>query len=510
MTMSRTKNSLRNIAISLLTYLIIVLLQFINRVVFVKCLPVEYLGMNGLFSNVLSLLSLTELGIGTSIAYSLYKPLKKKDYETIKSIMFLYRRLYIGVGSSILGLGAILTLFLNIFISEIPDFISLNNIRIYYFLYVINTCFSYLGSYKRTLLLCDQKQYITSIITAICKILLTVMQVIELIFSKNYGGYLFLLIIGTLLENILLTIISNKRYPFLKEKNVNKLNIAISQGIKKNIYAMFFHRIGDVVVNASDNLIITRFASLTLTGLFSNYMMIINALRTLPNQVFSAMTASVGDLLSEGTGEKDKSIFFNILFLNFVIYSYCTLCLAILINEFVGIWLGKGYLLEMATVIVICYSFYFTGMLKTVRIFRDAAGVFYYDRYKPIAEAAINIIISIPLTQRYQIFGTIIGTIASCLLVSFWIEGYVLFKNCFKGEFRIYIYYQMRYLFVFTSDLVVCLLLCKYIPTIFGVTLVIRLALLSFVYLVTIRIVFRNVEGYGYFKNLFKYVIYRK
>lgn len=452
---SRTKSSIRNIIFTLGSYVVILILQMINRTVFVNYLSIEYLGVNGLFSNILSLLSLTELGIGTAITYSLYRPLSNGSLEVIQSIMMLYRKIYITIGCVVFALGVLLDSRLNIFIGDISPFEKYREFQGYFLIYVINTSISYLGSYKRTLLICDQKQYITSIVSAACKGMLTFIQIIEILLFKNYKWYLILMIFATIGENIILTIISNKKYPYLKNKYIKRLDEKIVRDIKKNVFAMIFHRMGDVVINASDNLIITRFASLTLTGLYSNYTIVINSIRTVLNQIFSALTASVGNLVAVNDRKNDYEVFRKILFINYLIYSLCAVILSLLLNDFVEIWLGTEYLLDKKTVIVLCLSFYLTGMLKAVRIFRDAAGVFYYDRYKPIAETLVNIVISIPLTIKYEIFGTIVGTIVSNLGVSFWIEGYVLFKYHFKFSSVYYFVQQLKYILIYVFMLII-------------------------------------------------------
>ncbi len=507
MMISRTKNSIRNIVFTLGSYFVILILQMINRTMFVKYLPIEYLGVNGLFSNILSLLSLTELGIGTAITYSLYMPLSNGNIEVIKSIMKLYRKLYMTIGCAVLIMGVILGSVLHIFIGDISNFETYQELQVYFLIYVINTSISYLGSYKRTLLICDQKQYITSIVSAACKGLLTFAQIFEIIIFRDYKWYLMLMIFATVGENILLTSISNKKYPYLKSKYTQKLDMKILKDIKKNVFAMMFHRVGDVIINASDNMIITRFASLLLTGLYSNYVIIISSIRTILNQMFSALTASVGNLVAESDRKNDYEIFKKILFINYIIYSLCAVSLSMLLNDFIEIWLGPEYLLDKKTVNIVCLSFYITGMLKTVRIFRDAAGVFYYDRYKPVAEAVINIALSIPLTIKYQIFGTVIGTIVSNLSVSFWIEGYVLFKYHFRFSSVKYFLQQFKYLIIY----IVLLGLYEFIFMIFSCTgiggLCIKAVIISVSAVLVNFLLFRKTDELQYTISLVKKLI---
>lgn len=503
---SRTKKSIKNIVFTLGSYFAVLLMQMINRTVFVKFLPVDYLGINGLFSNILSLLSLTELGIGTAITYSLYKPLRKNDENEILGIMQLYKFLYCVIGIIVFAIGLVLLPFLGWFIESIPDFTTWNLIRLYYMVYVVNTSVSYFATYKRTLLICDQKQYITSVISAICKMLLNVGQIFLIVLTKNYLLYIVAMIFSTLIENILLTYIANREYPYLRKKEKYRVSEDKVREIKKNVYAMIFHRIGDVVINASDNIIITKFASLLYTGLYSNYLVVISAVRTVLNQVFSAVTASVGNLIAGNSKEKDYDVFKKMLFINFILYSYCSLGLTILLNDFVKIWLGKDYLLDEITITVICYSFFLTGMLKTVRVFRDAAGIFYYDRYKPIAESILNILFSVPLTIKYQIAGALMGTILSCLLVSFWVEAFVLFKYHFSFSVKKYYIEQFKYWLMYSFILAIGEITTHYISIVGMIGLIIKGIIITLEFVIIIFLFFYKSTECNYLLQLFRNV----
>lgn len=504
---SRTKKSLKNVIFTLGSYFIILILQLINRTLFVHYLPVEYLGINGLFSNILSLLSLTELGIGTAMTYALYAPLRNNDKKEILSIMQLYKKMYSWIGIIVFCMGIILTPFLNIFISGRPDYITWPELRLYFIIYVINTSVSYFAAYKRSLLICDQKQYVTSVVGAISKICLTLGQIIIFITTRSYLIYIIAMIFATLGENIVLTVIANRDYPYLRDKKKYPISKKVADELKKNIYAMIFHRVGDVVINASDNIIITRFASLMYTGLYSNYLVIINAVRNVLNQIFSAVTASVGNLIAGNSKERDFAVFQKMLFINYAFYSFCALALTALSNDFVTIWLGKKYTLSMVTVVIVCLSFYFTGMEKTVRVFRDAAGVFYYDRYKPIVESLVNIAVSIPLTIRFQIAGAIGGTIISCLTVSFWVEGYVLFKHHFHRKVRGYFVVQLKYFLIYALMLGLVELTFSRISVAGIPGLLLKAVILAAEYILVMLVFFSRSEEFHYLIGLIQNII---
>lgn len=426
-----------------MTYIITFLLQMLNRKILVYTLPAEYLGLNGLFSNILLMLSLAELGVGSAIIYSLYQPLREENFEVVQSLMELYRKVYISIGIIVLVLGGSLTPFLHVFIAKMPQ--SIANLKIYYLLYVINTGMSYFFAYKRSLVICDQKQYLVTIVETVGKIFLNFGQIIILWKTRNFLYYLILQVISTTGVNCCISVMADRLYPHLKTEKAKPLDAKILQTIKKNVMAMFCHKIGNVIVNATDNLIITKFVSLVATGLYSNYTLITAALNGVVGQVFSSLTASVGNLIAENNPEYDKIIFHRILFLNYWIYAFCSICVCCLINPFIALFFGPQYVLGVLCTIVISVNFYLSGMRKTVIIFKDAAGIFWNDRYKALAESIVNLIFSIPFAIKWGIVGVLVGTTISTLTVAFWIEAYVLYKYHFKRSVKEYFLTQMLY-----------------------------------------------------------------
>ena len=256
----------KNIKYSAINYIIINLLKFIVRIVFIRTLSIEYLGVNGLFTNVLAMLSLAELGIGPAIVYSLYKPLAYGDKNTVKAIMHLFKKVYVAIGGIILFLGLLLYLWLDSFIKDgqvVPD------VHYFYLVFLLNTVVSYLWTYKRSLLIADQKQYVVNIYQAIVQILVAVLQIIFLLIFANYWCFIILMLLGTVLENLSIAHRADKEYPYLQER-ADKLDSSIKQQIVKNTKAMICHKIGGMVVFSSSNLVLSKFAGLAAVGLYSN------------------------------------------------------------------------------------------------------------------------------------------------------------------------------------------------------------------------------------------------
>ena len=427
--MSRTKSSIVNIITAFLGQGLGFLISFIARIFFIKILGEEYLGVNGLFTNVLTVLSLAELGVGTAITYSLYEPLAKKDKEQCKSLMQLYKKVYIIIGFVIIGLGALITPFLNIFLKETPN---IDNLKLIYLLFVLNTGISYFYSYKRNLIIADQNRYIATIYRYSFYFVLNVAQIIYLVLYRNYIGFLVIQILFTFLENYFVSKKANKMYPFLLEKNISKVDNETSREIVNNTKAMMLHKVGTTIVNSTDNIILSKFVGLVQVGLYSNYYLVTSALNLVTSQIYNSLIPGIGNLKVENDENKEFEVFKKINFITFWIYGVLSLCLLVLFNDFISLWIGEKYILDFAVVLIIVINFYITGMRKSVLAFRDAMGLFYIDRYKAIAEAIINLVVSIVLAIKLGTFGVFLGTFISSITTCVWIEPFVLYKYGFK------------------------------------------------------------------------------
>lgn len=440
---NKTQNSLRNVGVAIAAYFAITFFAFLDRTIFIRLLSADYLGLNGLFSNILSMLSLAELGVGSAIAYSLYAPLDSGNISMVQAIMRLYKKLYCIIGSIVLLLGAALTPFLPWLIKDIPT--DMPDIYTYYLLYVLNVGSSYFFTYKRTLIICDQKQYISTVTSTLSSILTSLLRMGILLLVHNYLFYLIVGIVATIGENIVISVMADRMYPYLRTKEIQSLPKETTICIRKNIYAMFCHKIGNVVVNCTDNLIISRFVGLAAVGLYSNYTLILSKVSGLLGKFFSSVTASVGMLALDKDKNHVEQVLYRMLFLNFWMYAFSCIGFFCLVQPFIRLWIGSEYQLSIWVVLVAVLNFYLTGMRQTVLTFRDAAGVFWYDRYKALIESAVNVVLSIPLAMKFGISGVLLGTIGSTLLVPFWYDGYILFRHLFHKGIGKYLRRQLFY-----------------------------------------------------------------
>lgn len=433
----RTYKSLRNIKVGLIVQFINLFIVFFSRTIFIKVLGVEYLGISGLFTSVLTILSLGELGIGESITYALYKPLADNNKAKIKNYMNIFKKFYRGTAVIILALGVSLLPVLKDMISNESN---VDKLHIIFLLFVFNSSISYLFSYKRILLVADQKSYKTTSISFVFNLLMNIFQVGVLLYSKNYILYLIIQIIFTLLQNIYISVIANKEYPYLNDHSFNssKLNDLENKSLKTNIKALMIQKIGGVTSQGLDNIVISNFISVTAVGLLSNYTLLVNYISKFINIFFDGIIASVGNLNVEKVNEKKIEIFNNIYFGSSWLYSLISITLFIIMSDFIGLWLGEDYILSKPIAFFIVINFYFTGMRHCVNIFKNSMGLYWYDRYKPFLSAIVNLVFSIILSRYYGIIGVLCGTSISLITTNIWIEPLVLFKYGFKTSSKEY------------------------------------------------------------------------
>lgn len=455
---SRIQNSVKNAIFAIGCQTGYTLINFITRTVFVILLNEIYLGLNGLFSNVLTVLSLAELGIGDAIAFSLYKPLANNDCNAISALMNFYKKVYRIIGIAVIAMGLSLAPFIKYFVTSETE---IRHLSIYFTFYVFNTGVSYFYSYKKTLIAADQKQYLVTVYNYTFLFAQNVVQIIVLYTTKSFLSYLIVQLVFTLMQNVAISVKADKLYPYIKNKSENVSSDTLTT-IKKNVKAMFLHKIGAAVVNSTDNIIISKFVNVVSVGFYSNYTLIIGALNQVIGQFFSAITASVGNLAATENSKKTESVFERIFFANFWLFGFSAICLGCLFQPFVSLWVGKRMLLPYNVVVVVIINFYLSGIRKTVLTFRSAMGLFWYDRIKPIFESVINLIASLILVKFLGLVGVFIGTTISTVTTSLWIEPVVLYRYGFnygkKGAFKYF-----KILLLYTSLLIINFILNYFI-----------------------------------------------
>lgn len=471
--MSRIENTGKNFFFSVVSTLLSSILSFITRTVFIREIGLTYLGANGLFTNILSMLSLAELGISSAIAFSLYKPLAERDIDTIKSLMAFYKKAYRVVASVIATIGLAILPFLDYLIKDPGD---MEHIPVIYLVFLYNSVISYLFSYKVTLLSADQKSYLMTNVNMVINILTAIIQLIVLVVTKNYFAYLFMgAIIGTF-QWIFVNKYINGKYPFLKEKNVQSLDDNIKENLNKNIKAMVLHKLGELCINQTDNIIISSFISIVTVALYNNYYMIINIINKFTSSIFGAATASLGNLIATEPFERRYEVFKRYNFLGFWVYGWTAICLYVLLNPFVEIWLGKEYLVDIWTLRLVMINYYLVGMRTTLGNVKIAAGLYVQDQWVPLVQAVINLSVSIGGAVYWGLPGVFLGTVVSSLVPCLY-RPIIVYKFTFQRNVRDYFKEYIRYLLIVVCSLgsvefaihlldmiqmnVYCLFICK-------------------------------------------------
>lgn len=445
----RVQNSLINIGAGLANQMIVTLLSFVSRTIFIGALGIEYLGINGLFTNILAMLTLAEAGLGASIMYSLYKPVADNDHHKINILMRFYRNTYLVIALVILVLGLSIMPFLDLIVKDT----NVENINIIYLLFLLNTVAPYFYVHKNSFLNVCQKGYIVTGIYSVSSIISVLIKIAILHYTQNYILYLIIDSVITITNSIILGIIVNKKYPYLRMKVKDKLDSYTRKGITKNVKAIVIQNIGNYLVFGTDNIIISSFVSVAAVGLYSNYNMLIEISRTFINQVFNNIYHSVGNLVAKEKVDKVYSVYKTYRLVNFWLYSFFTIFLTIMMEDFITLWIGSKFLLEEGLLLILMLIFYERGMRNSITTIKTTAGIFHEDRFGPIIQAAINLLISIVLVQKIGITGVFIGTLVSAILVPFWLTPYLVFKKIFhmpvSRYFNIYICYIILGLFAY-------------------------------------------------------------
>ena len=457
---TRTEYSVLNMITGLGGYFLNTVIGYICRIIFVRCLAAEYLGINGLFSNILSMLSLVELGIGSAMGYALYQPLAKDDKEKITSLMALYKKSYNIIGIVVALLGIMMIPLLQYIIVKPQQIVE--NIYIIYLVYLFNTASSYFFSYRSALLIAAQKNYIVSGVNYAITTIVSIIQIPILLITQNFMIYLICQSIGVFINNVIVSMWAKHDYPYIEKKNVKPITKKEKRQMAVNIKALTINKIAAMLVNNTDNIVITYFNGLISTGVISNYTLLTGTLGSITSQLFNGITASVGNLNAVENNKK-KYNFFRILNLaNFWIYGWCCIGIFLVSGEIVKICFGQKFVLDMQIPLVLAINFYLVGMNNAVLIYKNAMGLFKYGQYLLILTAMINLVLDVILGKMWGMFGIFLATIIARVLTNTWYEPYAVFKYGLEKNFKEYIKIFLEYVVVLIFTGAVCYVLCGF------------------------------------------------
>ena len=501
--MSRLERSSKTIAFNFLNTGLTSLLGFVSRTVFIRILGSEYLGLAGLLNNVLGFLAISELGIAAAIGFSLYKPLAEKDYDTVSALMSLYRRAYAVIAGIVAVAGVGLFFFLDFFVppEQQPD-----GTAVAYFAFLTSNVVGYLFSYKTTLINSDNQAYRIAPIVAIASIVQTTCQIVALLITRSYVVYIIIQIACGILQMVVQNRFITRHYPQVDFRSRNKLDVAVKQQIKRNIGGLVIAKIGDYLVNSTDNLIITKMVSLTATGIYSNYLMIRNLINSVIGTLFGGITASLGNVVAVETDKRKLEIFETLLFSAFFVYAFEAVCFLCLLNPFIGdIWIGEEFLFDLPTVSIIVINNFLTGLRLPLIHMRSAAGKYMEDAWVPFAFAGINLVASIILARYYGVAGVFLGTIIGSLLTADWYRPLVIYKHVFHVSVWKYFRKYALYVLLGLAYMAGAYLLCSFIATPYVIlNFVIKAAIAVSVPILLSVLFFYRTSEFKYLMSMFK------
>lgn len=501
---SRTEYSVMNTTIAFIAQVTAILMGFFTRVVFTRTLSEGYVGINGLFTDILNILSLSELGVGTAITYALYGPIARNDIKKQQILMRMFRTFYRMTAGFVLVAGLCLIPFLDILMKDRPD---VDHLVVIYILYLTNSVVSYLLIYKKTLVDAHQMNYITVMYHNGFLVLQDICQIVVLLLTGNFILFLIVAVVCTISGNICMSRKADRLFPYLKELCKDKLSQNEYHDIFRNVKAMLMHKIGNVVVNNTDNLLISSFVGVVTAGIYSNYFLIIGSVRQVLDQAMLGVTASVGNLGVTEDREKVGQIFDRLFFIGYWLFGFAGICLMELLNPFVEIAFGKKYLFVREIVLILCINFFINGMRRAVLIFKESMGLFWYDRYKAVAEAVLNLVISVLLVTYLGVAGVFVGTFCSTVLTSVWVEPYVIYKYRLERPVTGFFIKYAGYLGVMAAVWGITEYCCRFISGQVFFVLVLRLMICLIVPNILLWLVYRKTVEWRELWSLLKRIV---
>ncbi len=458
----RAKNGIRNIVSGTANKLVLVLLPFFVRTIMVSSLGKEYLGLNSLFTSILNVLNLTELGFGSALVYSMYKPISDNDKTQICALLKLYKNIYRYIGCVLLIIGLILMPMIPQLINgEYPSGV---NIYILYLIYLINTSISYfVFAHKKALLIAYQRNDIISNINTVLSSILYVLQIGILLTVKSYYIYVVVFPIFTIVENIYTAVVCSRKFPGI----ICKGNISEEDktSIKNHVKGIALQKICSATRNSFDSIVISIYMGLTTIAIYNNYFYILSAVHSILSQIPNAIRASVGNSIASESLAKNYRDFSMMNFIYMWLNGFCSICLFCLYQPFMKLWMGESLSFPMFTVTLFCIYFYELGMADIISLYKDGAGLWWYGRYRVLIEAIANLILNFLLGRIWGVNGILIATIITLLFIGLGYGGYIVFHYYFKeSSYLHYIFLQLKYFLITVLAIAIVYSVCYLIP----------------------------------------------
>lgn len=434
MEQSRTFYAKRNVIFGVMGKLLVIVLEFFSRAVFIQFLGEELLGINGVFTNVIQLLSLAELGLANVVNFSFYKPLAQKDYGKIAALLSYFKRLYNGIAAVVAVVGLSLIPILKYMINtemEIPNLYGI------YLIFLAETVFSYLFYYKASLMNAAQRGFVVEKYAMVINVLRTGLQMAAVAIFRSIELYLIIRVIFSVGINWIIAKRVDKDFPEINQKKT-ELTKTEKNSIFKVIRSGFIYKISGMLLNATDNILLSMIVGTIAVGYLSNYAVIITGIGSVYTIIFANITAGIGNLVSTETKERKLEVFNILICVSGWMAIAFSVCFFLLSEEFITLWLGAEFVIDNASVLMKALMLYLSCMLQPVFGFREALGLYQKTKYAMLAAAIINIVLSIVLGIKWGMAGVLGASIIAMLTTYLWYEPIVLYRDCFGASVKQY------------------------------------------------------------------------
>lgn len=460
---SRTSKSIKNSLVALAFYFINLVLQFFSRKVFLDYLGAEILGLNTTATNLLQFLNLAELGIGSAIACTLYKPLLEKDTVAINEIVSLQGWLYRRIAWIVIVGSLVLMAFFPWIFAKMP--LPLWYAYASFGVLLVSALLSYFVNYKQIVLSADQKEYKIQYSYKASMLIKTLCQILAIRYLRDgYVWWLVLEIVFAIVASLVLNRMVRQTYPFLETKLGRGRELSRKYpAIIKKVKQLFFHKIGSFALTQTSPIIIYAYTTLTVVALYGNYMLVILGIQTLMTAIFNSMNAGIGNLVAEGNRKQIMSVFEELFSVRFLFT--CIMCFGVfmLTPLFVILWVGNEYVMDTMTLLLMTVTLFIQLNRTTVDAYINAYGLF-GDIFAPVTEASINICLSVLLGYFWGLNGVLLGVLISLFLVVFCWKPYYLFRKALKQRLKLYIIMYVKHLSVAIVSIILTYSVLKFVP----------------------------------------------
>ena len=447
------RKSVLNVSVSIGFKILTMIMVIIVKRFLINVCGNDVNGLNALYLSIIGFLSVAELGVGSAITFCMYKPIVEKDNNTVAALYHLFRRVYLVIGGIIFVSGIVIIPFLGFFAKDYEQVDA--NLGFTFFLMLVSIIITYLFACKSSLINAYKNNYITTAISSSCLLLQYVLQIIVLIVTQSFVWYLVCRIVAALVQWIVTDVVTRQKYSTILSNKNKELDAPVKRNLIKNIKAMFMHRVGYIFVNTVDSVVISTFVGVIALGMYSNYIMILTSLTEVLKLVFTSLISVIGHFYIESDRSATQKHCERFHLLNFILGCIFFLGYYAIIDNLIEILFLKELIVSKSISLVITLNGFIQFMRQSTLAFREATGTFYNDRWKPLLEGSVNIVLSIIFVQWIGVTGVIAATIITNLLICHIIEPYVLYKNAFEVSPKKYYLKNYIRIFLFTGALVV-------------------------------------------------------